>query len=250
MQNSQANIPPVQPVVPDYLFQHISCDYFELHGHYFAVAVQWFSNWFNIYEGKGGAASLVEIMKKLFQDFGLPQTLTSDGGPQFISDKFQAFLRQYGVHQRLTSVGFAYANTRVELGVKTAKMLQGGNMSSIGKLANMAVTKALLMYRNNPEAEIVGGLLVIEVDVMGMVVELLTMDKFVNKSVSIFVTSLDKMLENQTYYGTHGLVDVMGMMVELMEICASEPAGSKVEIAVVVSLVGSYCVALGAGQGL
>ena len=124
-------------------------------------------------------------------------------------------------------------------------MLQGGNMSSIGKLANMAVTKALLMYRNNPEAEIVGGLLVIEVDVMGMVVELLTMDKLVNKSVCIFVTSLDKMLENQTYYGTHGLVDVMGMMVELMEICASEPAGSKVEIAVVVSLVGSYCAALG-----
>ena len=56
-------------------------------------------------------------------------------------------------NQRLTSVGFAYANTRVELGVKTAKMLQGDNMSSIGKLDNMAVTKALLMYRNSPDRD-------------------------------------------------------------------------------------------------
>ena len=53
---------------------------------------------------------MVEIMTKLFQDFALPETITSDGSPRFISD----------------------------------------NMSSIGKLDNMAVTKALLMYRNSP----------------------------------------------------------------------------------------------------
>ena len=41
-------------------------------------------------------------------------------------------------------------------------------------------------------------------------------------------------------------------MVEQMvlELCASEPEGSEDEIAVEVPAVGSYCVALGAGQGL
>ena len=41
--------------------------------------------------------------------------LRSDGSLQFTFDKFQSCLRQYGVHQRLTSVGFSYANTRAEL---------------------------------------------------------------------------------------------------------------------------------------
>ena len=54
-------------------------------------------------------------MTRLFPDFGVPQTLTSDGSLQFTFDKFQSCLRQYGVHQRLTSVGFSYANTRAEL---------------------------------------------------------------------------------------------------------------------------------------
>ena len=56
---------------------------------------------------------MVVIMTKLFQDFALPETITSDGGPRFISD----------------------------------------NMSSIGNLDNMAVTKALLMYRNSPDRD-------------------------------------------------------------------------------------------------
>ena len=58
-------------------------------------------------------------MTRLFQDFRVPQKLTSDGSPQFMSDKLQSCLRQYGLHQRLTSVGFAHANTRAELGVKS-----------------------------------------------------------------------------------------------------------------------------------
>ena len=56
---------------------------------------------------------MVVIMTKLFQDFALPETITSDSGPRFISD----------------------------------------NMSSIGKLDNMALTKALLMYRNSPDRD-------------------------------------------------------------------------------------------------
>ena len=75
------------------------------------MVVDRFSNWFNVYEGKGGAVSLVEITTRLFEDFGVPETITSDGGPQFSSDKFQTFLMLYGVYHRLRSVGFAHANT-------------------------------------------------------------------------------------------------------------------------------------------
>ena len=42
---------------------------------------------------------------------------------------------------------------RVELGDKTAMRLLRDNMSSIGKLDNMAVTKALLTYRKTPNRD-------------------------------------------------------------------------------------------------
>jgi hypothetical protein len=80
---SQSDMPPVQPVVPAYPFQHICADYFTLHGQYFGVVVDRFSNWFNVYKGKGGAECLVAMLTKLFQDMGVPDTITSDGGPEF-----------------------------------------------------------------------------------------------------------------------------------------------------------------------
>ena len=73
-------------------------------------------------------------MTKLLQDFGVPETITSDGGPQFISDRFQAFLKMYGVYHKLTSVAFPHTSTRAELAVKLAKRTIMGNMSSDGNL--------------------------------------------------------------------------------------------------------------------
>ena len=125
---SQCNMPPFQPITPSFPYQHICSDYFHLHGHNFAVVVDRFSNWFNIHEGKGEAAGLVTIPTKLFQDIGVPDTITSDGGPEFKSENLKALLQQYGVHHRLTSVGFAHANTRVKLAVKSAKRLLRENM--------------------------------------------------------------------------------------------------------------------------
>ena len=85
---SQPNMPPVQPVVPSYPFQHICCDYFSLHGRYFGVVVDRFIGWFNIYQGKGGATCLSDMMTKLFKDLGVPESITRDGGAEFESEEF------------------------------------------------------------------------------------------------------------------------------------------------------------------
>ena len=59
---SQAKMPPVQPLVPNYPFQHICSDYLELHGKSYVVVVDQFRNWYNLYIGKAGATALVDSM--------------------------------------------------------------------------------------------------------------------------------------------------------------------------------------------
>ena len=93
----QSSMPPVQPVIPNLPFQHIDYDFFTLHGNYFGALVDCFSGWFNIYKGRGGVTCLVDMMTKLFQDMGILDTITSNGRPNFKSDRFKSCLRQYGV---------------------------------------------------------------------------------------------------------------------------------------------------------
>ena len=73
--------------------------------------------------GKDGTRTMIDILYKLFRDVGVLETMTNDGGPEFTSEKLQDLIQKYGVHRRLTSVGFAHANSRAELTVKSAKKL-------------------------------------------------------------------------------------------------------------------------------
>ena len=74
--------------------------------------------------------------------------MKSDGGFEFKSEKRRELLQKYAAHHRLTSVGFAHANSRAELAVKSAKRLLRENMLPTGQLNNDGVPRALLQYCN------------------------------------------------------------------------------------------------------
>ena len=150
---SQPSMPPIQPEVPMYPFQHICSDYFQLHGIEFCVIVDRFSNWFNIHHAKGGSLNLVDIFSKLFQDVGVAESLTTDGGSTYLSNQFQTFLKNYKVHHRVSSVAYPHGNTRSEVAVKSAKRLMRSNMNDRGDLNTVAITRALLEYRNTPDRD-------------------------------------------------------------------------------------------------
>ena len=117
------------------------------------MVVDRFSNWFDIHTGTGGATWITNVFTRLFRDMGIPETLTTDGGTTFLSAEFQKLLEQYGVHHRVTSVGFPHANTRAELAVKTAKRLLRANVSPSGSLNGVALSRALMQYRNTPDRD-------------------------------------------------------------------------------------------------
>ena len=151
---SQSNMPPIQPEVPTYPFQHICSDYFSLHGREYCVVVDRFSGWYNIYHAAGGTMNIIGIFTKLFQDMGVSESLTTDGGATYVSQSFQAFLTDYGVYHRVSSVGFPHGNTRSEIAVKSAKRLLRSNVNDGGNLNTVAITRALLEYRNTPDRDI------------------------------------------------------------------------------------------------
>ena len=88
--------------MPVYPYQHICSDYFQIHGKKYHMLVDRFSGWFNIFPAKDGTNGLVKIFTRLFQDMGVPETLTTDGGTSFVSHVFQDFLSNYRVHHRVS----------------------------------------------------------------------------------------------------------------------------------------------------
>jgi hypothetical protein len=59
---SQSPEPPITPIHPDYPFQHLCSDYFSLQGHNFCLVVDWFSNWLQVFNRKGGAHNLIFLL--------------------------------------------------------------------------------------------------------------------------------------------------------------------------------------------
>ena len=145
---SQPMQPPSTIEPPDYPFQQVCCDYFTYANHDYIVLVDRYSNWPMVFRSESGAQGLVKHLREAFVTFGIPEVLTSDGGPQFKAHLTKAFLESWGTKHRITSVANPHANSRAEIGVKTVKRILMDNISPTGSLETERFQKAMLAYRN------------------------------------------------------------------------------------------------------
>ena len=145
--------PPTPPIPPDYPFQCVCADFFSLGGTSYLVIVDRYSNWPTVCKASGGSAGLIASLKLTFTTFGIPEELASDGGPEFTASATSDFLRNWGVHHRLSSVAFAHSNCRAEVAVKSMKRLLAGKTGPTGTLNSDAFLRALLQYRNTPDRD-------------------------------------------------------------------------------------------------
>ena len=62
-------------------------------------------------------------LRHIFARHGILEQVRSDNGPQFDSEKFSYFAKEWGFKQSSSSPRFPQANRKVERGVRTVKNL-------------------------------------------------------------------------------------------------------------------------------
>ena len=144
---------PLQPLPPSkYPFHYVCADMFEIKGHSYLVVVDKFSGWPILfhYRSSPNARQLVDSLRQVFETYGAPIKLYSDGGLIFMSQETQSFFKDWGVEHVVSSAHNPQSNGRAELAVKSSKRIIQDNVLPNGSLKSESVAKALLQYRNTP----------------------------------------------------------------------------------------------------
>ena len=71
------------PTPTEYPFQCICADFFHHQGHNYIVIIDKYSNWPIVERARDGATGLINILRHTFATYGIPDELSSDGGPEF-----------------------------------------------------------------------------------------------------------------------------------------------------------------------
>ena len=155
---SQAPLPCEPASPPSTPFEQIFADFFEFGGHHYLIVGDRLSGWSEIFatptgSAWSGARGLIACLRSHFATFGVPEELSSDGGPEFSASVTKEFLNKWGVKPRVSSAYYPQSNGRAEVAVKIAKRLLRDNTGPNGTLNNDKLLKALLQHRNTPDPD-------------------------------------------------------------------------------------------------
>ena len=139
-------------------FQSVASDFCEFGGNHYLVTVDRFSNWPTVSSAKSGTPAsgtkgLLSALCSLFATFGIPEEISSDGGPEYSSDMFRDFMNKWGVHHRSSSALNPESNGRAEVSVKSVKRLLRTNISANRGLDTDTVMRGLLQLRNTTDPD-------------------------------------------------------------------------------------------------
>ncbi|XP_062539263.1 uncharacterized protein K02A2.6-like [Armigeres subalbatus] len=129
--------PLIQTKMPDKPWCHIAIDFMGPlpSGHNLLVLVDYFSRFVEVVVMKETTATLtIQALHETFCRYGIPESLKSDNGPQFVSEALTQFCKGFGIHLRKSTPYWPQANGEVER-------------------ANRALKKRLQISQENPKSD-------------------------------------------------------------------------------------------------
>ena len=105
---SQAPMPPLPLESPEFPFQMIAMDYFDVKGKSWLAIADRFSGWLSLfyYPREASSQELINTLKNYFCTYGIAEQVATDDGPQFRSNQLKQFLTSWGVSQHRVSSSY------------------------------------------------------------------------------------------------------------------------------------------------
>ena len=141
---------PIHPwEFPDKPWSRLHIDYATIDNQEVLIVVDAHSKWIEaVRVHRATASATVTVMRRLFATHGIPETIVSDNGTQFISEEFEKFLSDNNVEHVQTAPKHPSSNGLAEQAVQTVK---GGVKKTKGVDLEMKLQKFLFTYRLTPQ---------------------------------------------------------------------------------------------------
>ena len=141
---------PIHPwEFPEKPWMRLHIDYAFIDNQDVLIVVDAHSKWIEAaLVNKATAYATIVVLRRLFATHGLPETIVSDNGSQFVSEEFARFLSSNNIHHIQTAPKHPSSNGLAERAVQTVKK---GVKKTAGDNLEMRLQKFLLMYRLTPQ---------------------------------------------------------------------------------------------------
>lgn len=132
--------------IPQYPWQFVSQDLCMFESHTYLITTDRYSDFIEVDEVENTLASIiVTITEAHFARHGVPETILTDYGPQFIATEFKALCGKYQIQHITSSPYWPKANCKAEAVVKIVKRI-------LKKSGHHNLREALLGFPNTPQA--------------------------------------------------------------------------------------------------
>ena len=144
---SQAKLPMISnTVVPSRPMSHVGTDIGQTGGNYYLIMVDRFSGFPWVLKLRSTSTEgVTNVLRSWFMDFGFPEYLRSDKGPQFRSEEFVEWCKKNYIVHETSSAYYPESNGLAEAGVKQMKKLIAAENNDRTDLQSL-----VLLYRNSP----------------------------------------------------------------------------------------------------
>ena len=111
--------------VPDYPYQVVGADLFEIDGQMYLLSVDYYSKWVCVDTlNETRSVDVIRELEKHFVDFGIPEKLVTDNGPQFDSFEFRQFTERLNIVHATSSPNYPRSNGQSERSIQTIKVIE------------------------------------------------------------------------------------------------------------------------------